>query len=120
MKKKLRREGLLLVVGVLMPFCALAEDPVAVPTNVALARVAKRVSPVYPPAAKQMRVAGAQDVEVTVSKAGEVEDAKIVKGNAMFTNSTIEAVKQWKFQPMVMKDGQTVRFSTVLTISYTL
>lgn len=90
----------------------------AIPTANAMARVAKKVSPEYPPAAKQLNVSGVQEVQITVSPAGDVEDAKVLKGNAMFTQASLSAVKQWKFQPLV-KDGTAQRFTTVIIFNYT-
>ncbi len=89
-----------------------------VPTANAMARVARKVSPDYPPAAKQLNVTGTQEVQITVSAAGDVEDAKVLKGNAMFTQASVNAVKQWKFQPLV-KDGAPQRFTTVIIFNYT-
>jgi TonB family protein len=93
----------------------MAQD--AIPTANAMARVAKKVAPEYPPAAKQLNVSGSQEVQITVSAAGDVEDAKVVKGNAMFTQASVSAVKQWKFQPLV-KDGAAQRFTTVIVFNY--
>lgn len=90
----------------------------AIPTANAMARVAKKVSPEYPPAAKQLNVSGTQEVQITVSPDGDVEDAKVLKGNAMFTQASLSAVKQWKFQPLV-KDGSPQRFTTVIIFNYT-
>ncbi len=89
----------------------------AIPTANAMARIAKKVSPEYPPAAKQLNVSGTQEVQITVSAAGDVEDAKVLKGNAMFTQASVSAVKQWKFQPLV-KDGAAQRFTTVIIFNY--
>jgi len=93
----------------------MAQD--AIPTANAMARIAKKVSPEYPPAAKQLNVSGSQEVQITVSATGDVEDAKVVKGNAMFTQASVSAVKQWKFQPLV-KDGAAQRFTTVIVFNY--
>jgi TonB family protein len=89
----------------------------AIPTANAMIRVTKKVQPEYPPAAKQLNVSGSQEVQITVSAAGDVEDAKVLKGNAMFTMASTNAVKQWKFQPLV-KDGAAQRFTTVIIFNY--
>jgi TonB family protein len=89
----------------------------ALPTATAMTRIAKKVAPEYPAAAKQLNVSGSQEVQITVSATGDVEEAKVLKGNAMFTLASVNAVKQWKFQPLV-KDGAAQRFTTVITINY--
>jgi protein TonB len=95
----------------------LADDPPSLPTPLALARAVKKVNPEYPAAARQLGISGTQDVAITVSEDGDVLDAKVTKGNAMFTSSSLNAVKQWKFTPYV-KDGGARMFSTVIQFTY--
>jgi outer membrane biosynthesis protein TonB len=46
-----------------------------------------------------------------------VIDAKVLKGNAMFSNASTAAAKQWKFAPLV-KDGTANEFTAVLIFNY--
>ena len=108
------RQALLLAVAAAV--AAQAQEPIT--TANALGRVVKKVAPTYPTAARQLNVTGSQDVEIVVDEQGNVIGAKVLKGNALFTQSTLAAVKEWKFTPLV-KDGQPVKFSTVITFSYT-
>gem|GEM_PF-1026285 len=108
------RQVLLLAVAAAL--AAQAQEPIT--TANAMGRVVKKVAPAYPTAARQLNVTGSQDVEIVVDEQGNVIDAKVLKGNALFTQSTLAAVKEWKFTPLV-KDGQPVKFSAVLTFSYT-
>lgn len=89
----------------------------AITTANAMTRVAKKVAPAYPVAARQLNVTGQQEVTIVVDEAGNVTDAKVVKGNALFTQSSLAAVREWKFTPLV-KDGQPVKFSTTVVFSY--
>jgi TonB family protein len=95
----------------------LAADMPALATNTAMALALKRATPAYPMAAKQLHVMGSQEVEVTVSKTGEVTDVKVLKGNVMFSTASAAAARQWKFAPLV-KDGETTAFTTVLIFQY--
>lgn len=88
-----------------------------VPTAVAMARATKKVAPDFPAAAKQLNVTGMSEVEVQVTEAGEVAEAKVLKGNAIFSANSMAAARQWKFTPMV-KDGAAQRFTTVLVFNY--
>jgi len=107
------------VVGLMLAgLTALAQEPTQLATPTALARLVKKVAPDYPPAAKQLNVQGSQEVSITVNASGDVEDAKVVKGNAMFTQASLAAVKQWKFTPL-LKDGAPVKFSAVILFTYT-
>lgn len=107
---------LALVVAVVTAAVAVAQEPIT--TANALGRVVKKVAPTYPTAARQLNVTGSQDVEIVVDEQGNVIDAKVLKGNALFTQASLAAVKEWKFQPL-LKDGQPVKFTTVITFTYT-
>ena len=96
----------------------LSAETISIPTASAMARVAKKVAPVYPPAARQLNVSGSLDVEITVDEAGSVTDAKVLKGNAMFSSSAMSAVKLWKFNPMV-QDGVAKSFTSVIVFNFT-
>jgi TonB family protein len=96
----------------------LSAETLNIPTASAMARVAKKVAPVYPAAARQLNVSGSLDVEITVDEAGSVTDAKVLKGNAMFSSSAMSAVKMWKFTPMV-QDGVAKSFTSVIVFNFT-
>ncbi len=100
-----------------LPFMLLA-DTVSIPTASAMARVAKKVAPEYPTAARQLNISGSLEVSITVDEAGSVVDAKVLKGNAMFSSSSMAAVKQWKFTPMV-QDGAAKSFTSVIVFNFT-
>lgn len=96
---------------------AWAADVAQMTTPGAMARATKKVAPTYPTAAKQLNIQGQQELTVLVNEQGDVEEAKVSKGNAMFTASSMAAIKQWKFTPMV-KDGAAVKFETVIVFNY--
>jgi TonB family protein len=108
---------LVILLAVVACTCVMAQDIAQLPTATAMAHVVKKVPPEYPVAARQLNVSGQQEVSIVVSAQGNVEEAKVTKGNAIFTVTSVNAAKQWKFQPL-LKDGQPVRFSTVLIFSY--
>lgn len=96
----------------------MAAETINIPTANAMTRVAKRVAPMYPAAARQLNVSGTQEVEITVDEQGSVVDAKVLKGNAMFSAASVSAVKQWKFTPLV-QDGSAKSFTSVIVFTYT-
>ena len=95
----------------------LADEAQVITTANAMVRATKKVPPEFPLAAKQLHISGVQEVQVTVSKSGDVIDAKVLKGNTMFSNSSTAAAKQWKFAPLV-KDGTACEFTAVLVFNY--
>jgi len=106
-----------LLTAAVVPAVVCAQEPQQVATASAMARVTKKVAPDYPHAAKQLNLTGQQDIAVVVSATGDVEEAKVVKGNAVFSSASLAAVKQWKFTPL-LKDGQPTKFTTVLMFNY--
>lgn len=109
--------GLATLLALAAGTAVLADEAQMITTANAMVRATKKVSPEFPLAAKQLHVSGTQEVQVTVSKSGDVIDAKVLKGNAMFSNSSTAAAKQWKFAPLV-KDGTASEFMAVLVFSY--
>ena len=94
-----------------------AEEPANMTTANAMTRATKKVTPDFPLAARQLKLAGSSEVQITVSKAGDVVEAKVVKGNAIFTLSALNAAKQWKFAPL-SKDGAVTEFTAVLIFHF--
>jgi protein TonB len=107
----------LIALALVIAFVAPAEEISSIPTATAMARIKEKVAPQYPVAARQLNVTGSQEIEIIVGTSGAVEDAKVLKGNAMFSMSSIAAIKQWKFDPLV-RDGAPVKFTTTVTINY--
>jgi TonB family protein len=87
-----------------LSFGLFASAEIRVATDDAMKAATKKIQPDYPPIAKQLKVAGHVQVEVTIDADGNVEAVKIVSGNAMLTQSVISAVKKWKFTPFT-EDG---------------
>jgi TonB family protein len=58
-----------------------------------------KVSPTYPPIARQMGITGTVIVAATVDPSGKVIKAESSSGNKLLATSAIDAVKQWKFAP---------------------
>ena len=67
-----------------------------------------RVEPRYPPKAARVGLEGWVLVTFTISTAGSVRDAAVLKSsNAVFERAAIAAVSNWKYQPQ-MKEGKPV------------
>lgn len=105
----------ILLAGLALP--ALAQDVVNVPSSQAMNRATKKVTPAYPPIAQQLKLTGELTVDVVINSQGEVEEAKVAKGNAVFSHNVLMAVKQWKFQPME-KDGKPVKMATTIAFNF--
>jgi len=60
--------------------------------------------PVYPEAARAQNVHGVVNLLVTLDPKGRVIQAEVLSGPEVLRPAAIEAVKQWKYRP-VMRDG---------------
>lgn len=96
---------------------ARAQEAVKISQAAALASLMTRISPVYPLVAKQLRLIGDVDTEILVDVEGRVVDAKVLKGNAIFTGSAMDAVRKWRFRPIVI-DGAVAKVQTVITFNF--
>ena len=94
-----------------------AEEAIRIPQLTAMNNVSSKVTPAYPPVARQLRLAGDLEVDITIDEEGKVEDAKVVKGNAVFSAAAVDAVKKWAFRPIHVQ-GKASKVLTTLTFSF--
>jgi protein TonB len=67
-----------------------------------------RVEPQYPPQAARQGLEGWVQVRFTISAAGSIKDATVVRSsNPVFERAALTAVNKWKYQPQV-QDGKPV------------
>jgi protein TonB len=65
-----------------------------------------RVEPEYPPQARQRHLEGWVQVRFTISTAGSVRDAVVVKSShSLFERNAVQAVSKWKYQPQ-LREGK--------------
>lgn len=62
-------------------------------------RVVSRVDPDYPDALKKLYIGGVVRVEVVVAPNGTVKSTKLLGGSPILGQSTMKAIKQWKYAP---------------------
>jgi protein TonB len=85
----------------------------------ALAAVVTKISPVYPPMARQLKIEGAVEVDAVIGEDGQVESVSIVSGNPMLTKPAADALRKWKFTPQT-QDGKAVRVVAPIDFSFKL
>ena len=72
-------------------------------------RVITRVEPDYPDALKKLYIGGVVRVEVHVAANGSVKNVKLLGGNPILGQSTMKAVKSWKYVPAAADETLTVK-----------
>lgn len=95
----------------LLALCGLMYHAATAQTYVAESdrRVISRVDPEYPDALKRLYIGGVVRVEVQVSPGGTVKTAKLLGGSPILGQSTMKAVKQWKYAPAAAEETLTVK-----------
>ncbi len=64
----------------------------------------KSVAPEYAKKAKKEHVEGAVRVHVIIAKDGSVKNLTVISGDPLLVDAALEAVRQWRYQPMLMND----------------
>jgi protein TonB len=73
--------------------------------------------PEYPAMARQLKIQGRVEVEVSITPTGAVEDVRILTGNATLTGPAVNAVKRWRFEP-ITSGGKPVHAVAILSFSF--
>jgi TonB family protein len=73
-------------------------------------KVKSRVAPQYPDLAKRMKISGTVKVEVVISPTGIVKSTRVIGGHPLLVESSIDAVKRWKYEPASGETTETVEF----------
>jgi protein TonB len=96
-----------------------SSPPVVIPERAALARVVNRVEPEYPDAAKSHHVQGIVILNVLVGGDGRVQRLNLVRGYPVLAAAATDAVRQWRFQPLI-RAGRPTNFETNITLPFAL
>jgi TonB family protein len=103
--------GLLMILGVLTVLGAASKVSQAQTyfTSGDERKVLTRVDPEYPDALKKLYIGGVVRVEVQVAANGAVKGTKLLGGSPILGQSTMKAVRQWRYAPAAGDETLTVR-----------
>jgi TonB family protein len=76
-----------------------------------------KVAPVYPPDAKAARVQGSVVLHAIIGKDGTMQELSVLSGSPMLTQSAIDAVRQWVYEPYLL-NGEPTEVETTITVNY--
>jgi protein TonB len=82
-------------------------------------KLVKMVKPVYPPDAKAKGIQGTVKLQAVIARNGAVKELKVVGGPEELVPPSVEAVKQWVYEP-TLKDGEPVEVVADIDVNYTL
>jgi len=73
--------------------------------------------PQYPVIAKTMHAEGTVVLAATISKAGTIENLRVVSGPSVLQQAALDAVKTWRYRPYLL-DGQPVEVETNVEVIF--
>jgi len=96
-------------------------DQSAVKTHCVLlySKLIKKVTPGYPPLARQVKVQGHVSMNCIIGSDGSVERIEVTKGHPLLIPAATDAVGRWKFKPPML-NGKGVKTTAKIDIDFRL
>jgi protein TonB len=113
------------VIGGIISSTPVAVPKVATPQRVRVSQgvtqglLIRKVTPTYPPLARQARIQGQVVLQAEISKDGAIQNLHLISGHPMLAPAAIEAVKQWRYKPYIL-NGEPVEVETQITVNFSL
>jgi periplasmic protein TonB len=98
---------------------AAARPPVRVGGIIRTPKLLNRVTPAYPDIARAARTRATLILEAIVGADGRVQSIKVLRGHPLFDQAAEDAVKQWRYQPLLL-NGVPVPFIVSVTLNFNL
>jgi len=83
------------------------------------ASLIRRVEPIYPALARQIRLEGQVELHAVISTDGRIESLEVISGHPLLVQSALQAVREWRYRPTIL-NGQPVEVDTHITVIYSL
>lgn len=111
--------GVLGGVGTVAPPKPKQTGPLRVGGNVQAAKLINRITPIYPPLARQTRISGTVRLHAIISKDGTIQQLEVVSGHPLLQQAALDAVRQWRYQPTLL-NGEPVEVDTTIDVIFSL
>jgi protein TonB len=96
-----------------------SQTPVLVGGEVLSAKLIRRVLPVYPQSARQLRISGTVHLLGIIAKDGTIQRLQVLSGHPLLRQSALDAVSQWVYSPTIL-NGQPVEVEAPIDVIFTL
>jgi TonB family protein len=98
-------------------------DPAAVPVriggNIRTPMKTRDVKPAYPQLAQEGRVSGVVILEALIGCDGNVQSARVLRGQPLLNDAAVDAVMQWRYRPTLL-NGNAIPVIMTVTVTFTL
>ncbi len=86
-------------VGILLVVLTLFAAFVGAQASATSRKVRNKVVPTYPELARKINLVATVKVQITISPNGSVTEAKAVGGHPLLIGPSVDAAKQWRYEP---------------------
>ena len=93
------------------------QQPMRVRVNQGVLKPLRKVSPVYPEAARNAGIQGSVVLNVLIGTDGRVKKLEPVSGDPALVQSAVEAVELWTYQPLTI-NGAPVEVDTQVDVKF--
>lgn len=93
------------------------QQPMRIRVNQGVLKPIHKVTPDYPEAARQSGVEGKVVLNAVIATDGKIAKLDPISGDPALVQAAIDAVKQWRFQPLTAK-GVPVEVETQIDVSF--
>ena len=94
-------------------------NTVRLPSSLVTGLLIYKVTPLYPAIARAAGQQGTVVLQATISKAGSIENLRVVSGLPMLQQAAMDAVAQWRYRPYLL-NGQPVEVETTVNVVFKL
>jgi len=109
-----------LMLGAPVGHPATRPDKLRIGGEAAQANLIKKITPLYPTAAKAARLQGQVQLETVISAEGVPQDIRVVSSPSDdLSQSALDAVRQWRYSPTLL-NGEAIPVVTTVIVNYTL
>ena len=82
-------------------------------------KLVHRVNPEYPLLGLASQIEGMVILEAIVDEEGRVETLKVLRSAGIFDSAALEAVRQWRYSPVIL-NGRPEKFILTVVVSFRL
>ena len=95
------------------------KERIVVSSGVQEAMIVKRVLPVYPALARQVRVSGRVELHGVIGTDGRIHELQLIGGHPLLVPAALDAVRQWVYRPTLL-NGVPVEVEAPIIVNFTL
>jgi protein TonB len=88
-------------------------------SSYAAPRLVRKVAPAYPELARHTNATGTVVLEAQVDTRGHVVSVRTLSGHPLLEPAAVEAVRQWRYQPLLL-GGEPTAFLVTVSVTFTL